>query len=85
MVDSSVVSHTRLTEFITSALVAMGMARERADVTAGLMVKTDLRGVAGQPEAECERRRLREGIPISHTLLGLVNDLASDLRIPPLA
>ena len=45
MADSIVVSHVRLTEFITSALVAMGMAKDRADVTAGLMVKTDLRGV----------------------------------------
>jgi LDH2 family malate/lactate/ureidoglycolate dehydrogenase len=41
--------------------------------------------VAGEPEAESERRRMREGIPINATLLGLVNDLAPDLGIPALA
>lgn len=45
MADSIVISHSRLTEFLTAALVAMRMPRDRADVTAGLMVKTDLRGV----------------------------------------
>jgi LDH2 family malate/lactate/ureidoglycolate dehydrogenase len=41
--------------------------------------------VAGEPEAETERRRLREGIPISRTLLGLVNDIASGLGLAALA
>ena len=41
--------------------------------------------VAGEPEAESERRRLHEGIPISRTLLGLVNEIASGLRLAPLA
>jgi LDH2 family malate/lactate/ureidoglycolate dehydrogenase len=45
MADSIVVSHTRLTEFIIAALTAMKMPRERAELTAGLMVRTDLRGV----------------------------------------
>jgi LDH2 family malate/lactate/ureidoglycolate dehydrogenase len=45
MADSIVVSHTRLTEFIRAALVAMRMPKERAAITAGLMVRTDLRGV----------------------------------------
>src|SRR2546428_13756226 len=46
MAESSVVvDHTRLTAFITDALCAMKMPRERATVTAGLMVRTDLRGV----------------------------------------
>jgi len=39
------VSHTRLQEFIVTALVAMKMSRPIAEVTAGLMVRTDLRGV----------------------------------------
>ena len=41
----TLVPHTRLTEFITRALIAMKMPKDRADITAGLMVKTDLRGV----------------------------------------
>jgi LDH2 family malate/lactate/ureidoglycolate dehydrogenase len=41
--------------------------------------------VAGEPEAESERRRLREGIPISRTLLGLVNEIASGLGVAALA
>jgi LDH2 family malate/lactate/ureidoglycolate dehydrogenase len=40
--------------------------------------------VAGEPEAESEKRRLREGIPINATLMGLVNDLARGLGVPPL-
>ena len=40
--------------------------------------------VAGEPEAESEKRRLREGIPINATLMGLVNDLAKGLGIPAL-
>ena len=40
--------------------------------------------VAGEPEAESERRRLREGIPINATLMQLVNDLARGLGSPPL-
>jgi LDH2 family malate/lactate/ureidoglycolate dehydrogenase len=39
------VSHTRLQEFIVNALGAMKMPRHIAEVTAGLMVRTDLRGV----------------------------------------
>src|SRR6266446_3772952 len=46
MAESAIlVSHTRLQEFIVSALVAMKMSRPIAEVTAGLMVRTDLRGV----------------------------------------
>src|SRR3989441_6391434 len=41
----TLVQHTRLTEFITRALIAMKMPKDRADITAGLMVRTDLRGV----------------------------------------
>jgi len=42
---SVVVDHTRLTAFIADALCVMKMPRERAAVTAELMVRTDLRGV----------------------------------------
>ena len=42
---SVVVDHKRLTVFIADALGAMKMPRERAAVTAELMVRTDLRGV----------------------------------------
>src|SRR5260370_41857393 len=42
---SVVVDHKRLTAFIADALGAMKMPRERAAVTAELMVRTDLRGV----------------------------------------
>ena len=42
---SVVVDHKRLTAFIADALGAMKMPRERASVTAELMVRTDLRGV----------------------------------------
>src|SRR5207244_13613671 len=42
---SVVVDHTRLTAFIADALCAMKMPRERATVTAELIVRTDLRGV----------------------------------------
>jgi LDH2 family malate/lactate/ureidoglycolate dehydrogenase len=42
---SVVVDHTRLTAFIVDALGALKMPRERAAVTAELMVRTDLRGV----------------------------------------
>src|SRR5262244_1014513 len=41
----TLVNHTKLTEFITRALVAMKMPKDRADITAELMVRTDLRGV----------------------------------------
>ena len=41
----TLIQHTTLTEFITRALVAMKMPKDRADITAGLMVRTDLRGV----------------------------------------
>jgi LDH2 family malate/lactate/ureidoglycolate dehydrogenase len=41
--------------------------------------------VAGEPEAEAERVRRREGIPVNATLLGLVNDLARSLGVPRLA
>jgi len=40
-----VVSHTRLQEFLVDALCAMKMPRPNAELTAGLMVRTDLRGV----------------------------------------
>src|SRR5439155_887001 len=46
MAESAIlVSYTRLHEFIVTALVAMKMSRPIAEVTAGLMVRTDLRGV----------------------------------------
>src|SRR5919204_4792319 len=41
----TLVQPTKLTEFITRALIAMKMPTERAAITAGLMVRTDLRGV----------------------------------------
>src|SRR5437763_17106313 len=41
----TLIPHTRLTEFITRALIAMKMPKDRADITAELMVRTDLRGV----------------------------------------
>jgi LDH2 family malate/lactate/ureidoglycolate dehydrogenase len=41
--------------------------------------------VAGEPEAECEVRRRREGIPVSNTLLALCNGIAKSLGVPPLA
>jgi len=40
--------------------------------------------VAGEPEAECERRRRQEGIPISPGCLALCGDLARALGIGPL-
>jgi LDH2 family malate/lactate/ureidoglycolate dehydrogenase len=40
--------------------------------------------VAGEPEAETEARRRREGIPLSQTLLGLCNAIAKDLGLAPL-
>ena len=40
-----VVTAARLTEFLGAALTAMKMPRPIAEVTAGLMVRTDLRGV----------------------------------------
>jgi len=40
-----VVTETRLTAFLVDALSAMKMPRDRAVITAGLMVRTDLRGV----------------------------------------
>ena len=39
------VTEARLTSFLGDALRAMKMPRERATITAGLMVRTDLRGV----------------------------------------
>jgi len=40
-----VVSHTELERFILDVLMAMKMPRGAAEITAGLMVRTDLRGV----------------------------------------
>jgi len=40
--------------------------------------------VAGEPEAECEARRRREGIPLSPGLIAKVKDLAGVLGIRPL-
>jgi LDH2 family malate/lactate/ureidoglycolate dehydrogenase len=46
MTDTPVlVRHERLHAFLADLLVAMKMSRENAEVTAGLMVRTDLRGV----------------------------------------
>jgi LDH2 family malate/lactate/ureidoglycolate dehydrogenase len=39
---------------------------------------------AGEPEAECERRRLVEGIPLAPALVRQVNEIAASLRLPPL-
>jgi len=38
-------SHTHLETFIVATLMAMKMPRTPAEITAGLMVRTDLRGV----------------------------------------
>ncbi|MGH7275561.1 MAG: Ldh family oxidoreductase [Candidatus Rokuibacteriota bacterium] len=40
-----IVTHTQLTDFIVGVLMAMKMPRTPAEITAGLMVRTDLRGV----------------------------------------
>ena len=40
---------------------------------------------AGEPEAECERRRLVEGIPLAPALVKQVNEIAESLGVPPLA
>ncbi len=39
---------------------------------------------AGEPEAECERRRLPEGIPLAPALVRQVNEIALSLRVTPL-
>jgi LDH2 family malate/lactate/ureidoglycolate dehydrogenase len=41
--------------------------------------------VAGEPEAECEARRRREGIPLAPALVRQCNDVAQALGIAPLA
>ncbi|MBI4242150.1 MAG: Ldh family oxidoreductase, partial [Candidatus Rokubacteria bacterium] len=41
--------------------------------------------VAGQPEAQCEAERLREGIPLAPTLVNQVNEIARSLGVSPLA
>jgi LDH2 family malate/lactate/ureidoglycolate dehydrogenase len=41
--------------------------------------------VAGEPEAECERRRRQEGIPLPPALVRACQELASSLGVPPLA
>jgi LDH2 family malate/lactate/ureidoglycolate dehydrogenase len=40
--------------------------------------------VAGEPEAECEARRRREGIPLSPGLVARVGELARTLGVRPL-
>src|SRR5439155_21755764 len=40
--------------------------------------------VAGEPEAECEARRRREGIPLSPGLIARVGELARTLGLTPL-
>jgi LDH2 family malate/lactate/ureidoglycolate dehydrogenase len=40
--------------------------------------------VAGEPEAECEVRRRRDGIPLSPALVARVADIARDLGIAEL-
>ena len=45
MEDPVVIAHPRLHAFIVSVLTAMKMPAPRAEITAGLMVRTDLRGV----------------------------------------
>jgi len=39
---------------------------------------------AGEPQAECERRRRAEGIPLAPVLVAQVNDIAAELGVPPL-
>jgi LDH2 family malate/lactate/ureidoglycolate dehydrogenase len=41
--------------------------------------------VAGEPEAENEARRRREGIPLAPALVEIVNGIARALGVPPLA
>ena len=41
--------------------------------------------VAGEPEAESEVRRRRDGIPLSPALVARVDDIARELGIAPLA
>ncbi len=41
--------------------------------------------VAGEPETECEKRRLVEGIPLAPTLVRQVNEIARSLGVAPLA
>ncbi len=41
--------------------------------------------VAGEPEAECEARRRREGIPLAPALVHQVNAIARSLGVAPLA
>ena len=41
--------------------------------------------VAGEPEAECERRRRVEGIPLAPALVAAVNEVARSLGVAPLA
>ena len=41
--------------------------------------------VAGEPEAECERQRRRDGIPLAPALVQQCNDLARSLGVAPLA
>ena len=40
---------------------------------------------AGEPEAECERRRLVEGIPLAPALVRQVGEIADSLGLPRLA
>lgn len=40
--------------------------------------------VAGEPETECEKRRLVEGIPLAPSLVRQVNELAQELGVSPL-
>lgn len=39
---------------------------------------------AGEPEAECERQRLAEGIPLAPALVRQVNEIADSLGVRPL-
>jgi LDH2 family malate/lactate/ureidoglycolate dehydrogenase len=41
--------------------------------------------VAGEPEAECEQRRRREGIPLAPALVQQCNEVARSLGVAPLA
>jgi len=41
--------------------------------------------IAGEPEAESEARRRREGIPLAPALVGQCNELAAGLGVAPLA
>ena len=71
-----VVTEPRLTAFLVDALHAMKMPRDRAVITAGLMVRTDLRGVDSHGIDMLPRYHelWREGVIVMDADPVLVND-----------